>query len=104
MAEEGVAVAVAGIGTAAVPALAVEDNHRPGRGCRLHLVLDHKSLRGRGEAALVRAGHHAGAADFGAKVVEHPHGVHHHRRVHVEHIDGDVAVQVLVAVAGADDA
>ena len=104
VAEEGVAVAVAGVGTAAVPALAVEDNHRAGRGDGLHLVLDRESLRGRGEAALVRAGHHAGAADRGAEVVEHPHRIHHHRRVHVEHIGGDVAVQVLEAVAGADDA
>ena len=103
MAEKSVAGAVADIGAAAVPTLAVENDYRTGRCGGLSFMFDFEPFWRGTQTAFMRAGHDACAADFGAEVVEHPDGVHHHWGVHIEHIDRDVAVQALVAVAGADD-
>ena len=102
--KERVAIAIARIRAAAVPALSVKYDDRSGRCCWLYFVLDVKVFRGRDQPAAMRAWYDARAANFRREIVEHPHGIHHDGRTHVEHSAGDVAVEILIAVAGAYNA
>ena len=104
VAEEGVAVAAAAVGAAAVPGLAVEDEDAAGGGHGGDHVLELQPRRRLREAAAVGPRDHPRGADLPGEVVEHPHRVQHDRPARVEHVAGDVAVEALLAVPRPHDA
>src|SRR5262252_9199027 len=100
---QGAARQAGAVARAAVPQVAVEDDHRAGRGDELHLVwvgggrIGHRVARRHAEP--VRAGHHPGSAVVGGEIVQEPDRVAYLVLTGRDR-PAPVGVQCLMALAG----